>query len=582
MSMGSFGEGASPKLRKLRAGLDALGFNSDLVLLHHQARRIYGVPLYPGAGAYLCGLDKKTPDYVLRPDRYVDASERIGDFWRRRWLARRLEHEASWEALRASRSWQLSSQLSLPPSDPALPPVEPKPDRDKPWETEDAEELSFWRNLAQAGPTAISEGLNETDFSRLHLKTQLETLLLDRARKGSSIVLTGNAGDGKTHLARALKRQLGGEADGFDFVFDATAIMNRDEGVSPIVERWRKALQSGKPMMLAVNQYPLYLLRHALRTDLPEISTAIERQWSERLVYARNLTVPSGPERVILVDLSLRNPLVSNFAGAALEHMLMSPAVCRYAESGVDANFTSNHRGLINSDVRTRLLALFERVISAGGRSTVRELWILCARLLFGVTDEPETAGAESAWYSERLFAPDDRFPLTQLLRRYADPASVSHPHIDRDLETQDGTSAGEWCADGELPGLYPARLAMTSVNAHERDKYSARFTAMKRRYYFEHIDGGESSVFRLDDRSHADFHSLLRNSSEDTLHLQNLIESINRCYFPAAYGGMRAKLYLWIGHRLDEQPTTSYVANETMPYQRLCLTAPGTIFRFL
>ena len=579
---GVFGEGASPRLRKLRAGLVALGFNSELILLHHQERRIYCVPLFPGASAYLCGLEEKAPDYVLQPEQYVDASERIGDFWRRRWLARRLEHEASWEALRVSRSRLLSSDLSTPPSESASPSDELESRGDQSEAPDDADELRFWKNLAQAGPNAISEGLNEAHFLSLHLKTKLEDLLLDQARQDLSIVLTGNAGDGKTHLARALQRRLRSEADRFDFAFDATAIMNRDEGVLPIVKRWRNALRSGRSMILAVNQYPLYLLRQKLRSSLPKISREIERQWDERLVYSTNRTAHSSPARVILVDLSLRNPLAASFAGDALEHMLKSPALSRYAESGVDANFSWNYRRLIDSEIRRRLLALFERVISAGGRATVRELWILCARLLFGITDEPETAGAERAWYSERLFAPDVRFPLANLLRRYADPAGVTHPQVDRNLETQGGTSATDWRIDRELPEPVPARLAMANSPAHGRDKYLARFVAVKRRYYFEHVDGGESSVFKLDDRSHAEFHALLRNSFEDTLNLQNLIEAINRCYFPTEYEGMREKLYLWVGHRLDEQPTTSYVANEAVHRQRLQLRRPEptSVFR--
>jgi hypothetical protein len=38
----------------------------------------------------------------------------------------------------------------------------------------------------------------------------------------------------------------------------------------------------------------------------------------------------------------------------------------------------------------------------------------------------------------------------------------------------------------------------------------------------------------------------------------------------------MREKLYLWVGHRLDEQPTASYVANESIPRHRLQLRRPG------
>ena len=66
-----FGEGASPRMRKLRSGLDAIGFNANVTMVHHQGRRIYGVPLFPGAGAYLCGLGPDVPDYIRSPKSWL-------------------------------------------------------------------------------------------------------------------------------------------------------------------------------------------------------------------------------------------------------------------------------------------------------------------------------------------------------------------------------------------------------------------------------------------------------------------------------------------------------------------------------
>ena len=105
---GVFGEGASPRLRKLRAGLDEIGFDSDLIMLHHQGRRIYGAPLCARAGAYLCGLETEVPDYVRAPESFADATERIAEFWRTRWLSSRLAHSASWAALGETGPWMLS------------------------------------------------------------------------------------------------------------------------------------------------------------------------------------------------------------------------------------------------------------------------------------------------------------------------------------------------------------------------------------------------------------------------------------------------------------------------------------------
>lgn len=568
---GVFGEGASPRLRKLRAGLDAIGFDSDLTMLHHQGRRIYGTPLFAQAGAYLCGLETEVPDYVRAPKSCTDATERIAEFWRQRWLSSRLAHDASWAALGKTGPWLLSSimPLSEPPTPDSGDGGDPG-DRGGPG---GESRLEFWRRLAAAGSKAVSEGLTNAEFDALHIETALEEYLLDRLRHGLSIVLTGNAGDGKTHLAKALQRRLADDAERFEFAFDATAIMTNGEGVNPIIDRWRQARNAGKDMVLAINQYPLYMLRQRLPDALPEVSEQIERQWKVRLITSPGVDVPDA-DSLLLVDLSLRNPLFRDFAGRVLGKMLEDPAVRQYAQSGSDPNFSFNFNRLTDARVQARLFELFERVISSGRRTTVRELWILSARLLFGISAAEEAPGAAQAWYSERLFAPDGRLALSEALRSVADPASVSHPRIDRRLEDPQGTRAQEWLADAEAPDPLPSPVSALGPTSEARDRYRHRFIALKRRFYFEHMDGGDR-VFELDARPHARFHAILRDPGADAEHLRQLVGAINRCYFPHPFDGSRDKLCLWIGHRLDEQPTKSFVAGDYIPSERLRILRP-------
>ena len=573
-----FGEGASPRLRKLRSGLDAIGFNASLTMLHHQGRRIYGVPLFPGAAAYLCGFDPDVPDYIRSPEPYKDASERIAEFWRRRWLARRLEHYDSWTALGRTGPWLLSA--TIPDAPTAASPPEGDDDgggdgTEDDRRAADEAELDFWRSLARAGPNAVSEGLSDDDYAWLHLEMPLEDHLLDQARRGRSIVLTGNAGDGKTHLARTLQRRLGEDAARFVFEFDATAVMTNRDGVAPVVDTWRRAVNGGKGMVLAINQYPLHMLRPKLKSALPAISEAIERQWQSRL-QVESSDETSNPDDLLLVDLSLRNPLSQQFAKRVLNRMLESPAVRRHAASHADPNFSLNFRCLSHAEVQSRLFHLFRRVVSAGGRATIRELWILCARLLFGTASDGDIPGSHRAWYSDRLFEPDLRFPLTGALCRVADPAGVSHPQIDRCLEDPRGTRAVDWIVDGEPPDHPASPVAAVSAAAQDRERHQARFAARKRRFYFEHVDGGEARVFALDDRAHAQFHRMLQTESHDAEYRRDLIEAINRCYIPHDFDGMCDKLCLWIGHRLDEQPTKSFVASECIPLGRLALRRPA------
>jgi hypothetical protein len=86
-----FGEGTSPKLRKLKAGMRLIGFDPDRFLRHQQRRLIYAAPLTRSSRDWLLERTTALPDYLANPKAHVDASDRIADFWRTRWLANRLD-----------------------------------------------------------------------------------------------------------------------------------------------------------------------------------------------------------------------------------------------------------------------------------------------------------------------------------------------------------------------------------------------------------------------------------------------------------------------------------------------------------
>ena len=94
-----FGEGTSPKLRKVKMGLRRLGFDPDKLIQHRHHRLIYGAPLFPKARDWLQERVAELPGYVASPEGHEDATERIAAYWRRRWLASRLRHESSMAAL---------------------------------------------------------------------------------------------------------------------------------------------------------------------------------------------------------------------------------------------------------------------------------------------------------------------------------------------------------------------------------------------------------------------------------------------------------------------------------------------------
>lgn len=91
-----FGEGVSPKLRKVRAALDAVGLPAELLLRHGQSRLVYGLPLAENFRDVLLGSGK-APRYILPVRR--GTAQAIGRFWIERWLGNRIDRPHILEAV---------------------------------------------------------------------------------------------------------------------------------------------------------------------------------------------------------------------------------------------------------------------------------------------------------------------------------------------------------------------------------------------------------------------------------------------------------------------------------------------------
>lgn len=104
-----FGEGTSPRLRLIRAGLVSLGL-SEKFLKHHTQRIVYGIELASNSREYLNGFTNEI-DYLFPQDGEESVyTEQIIGFWRRRWLINRIQNKDICE--RVSRFTRESILLS--------------------------------------------------------------------------------------------------------------------------------------------------------------------------------------------------------------------------------------------------------------------------------------------------------------------------------------------------------------------------------------------------------------------------------------------------------------------------------------
>src|SRR5690606_7677194 len=84
--------GVSPKLRKLREGLDQQKFPTDALLQHGLARIVYGVPRARNLRENLLGMVEAL-DYIFERCDPSSATEANATGWMERWLSRRIESD---------------------------------------------------------------------------------------------------------------------------------------------------------------------------------------------------------------------------------------------------------------------------------------------------------------------------------------------------------------------------------------------------------------------------------------------------------------------------------------------------------
>lgn len=95
-----FGEGVSPRLRKVRLGLSALGWPSSELLKHGRERIVYGVKLVENLRDYSLGLDDE-PNYLVDPTTMDEAA--VAAWWFERWGKRRAEQDTVRASMRVHR-----------------------------------------------------------------------------------------------------------------------------------------------------------------------------------------------------------------------------------------------------------------------------------------------------------------------------------------------------------------------------------------------------------------------------------------------------------------------------------------------
>lgn len=482
-----FGEGQSPKMRKLRESFDALGLRRTNILHHASSRIIYGVPLASNCARFLLGIDDR-PNYVLSDD--PDNEERIAEFWRGRWLASRLDYAPALAS--TANSSPIAQRVSrlVPPTPHGTQadffdaPISIK-ERPMPEITKDDEKIAFLRNLYRK-ESAYSDEVGIGRLRELNVKTSLDEVIRKIVKAGGSVVITGNAGDGKTHTIRLLASSLK-EANA-EVIPDASEL-----SIDEVLASWLKARMEGRPFCIAINEGPLIELIREFRDAHPWLDDVR----NDLLNLVRYVPVEEKveenfrpePGKTVIIDLSLRRTLSPDLVKRIIAKLTDDTwyTSCAYCPNPATCPVAYNRKMLREPLVQERMVQLLSRVAQRGIRATFRQVLSFVSFLIFGGRTHDELhqdAGSEQNRYYWNAF--EGQGLIFESLEKGLDPLRQTSPKTD-DALWNGRIEPSEFLGSGIMP-VTPRNF--DAIDGTDPTAAAAGFAALKRRWFFEHPDG--------------------------------------------------------------------------------------------
>lgn len=266
------------------------------------------------------------------------------------------------------------------------------------------------------------------------LTDKIVKALQDRA----VVIICGNAGDGKSHLAqqalarlpnRTCQEVTGSSQVGSDtppetviFIRDASALLD-----NVIINSVQTAQAQGLPLLITINEGPLASLASLPGGQFFKIAKDV--------VHSRTQgqSVEDPPDTLI-INLAGRQLARSEFAIRALEMVLQNVTPCATCGKNKNCPRVKGAAMLRRSKhAKTRIPQLLQLLSGSGKHLTARDLWVFFIDLFFGHTCPTEASNQYvDGFFWMRLF--EDDTPLCRALGTAFDPIKIPMPSVDGSL----------------------------------------------------------------------------------------------------------------------------------------------------
>lgn len=534
-----FGEGASPKMRlmtmAIRELLETDESDTKEFSKHAMSRIVYGAELASNTMDYLLGYDN-APNYYFDTCDYAGETQKIIDFWLNRWVISRLNYTPIFDRIEAfdKVAFMVSSELERASDWKFVKLKEPDVMVNS---TEDKTGLDFIRNFYR-GSSGYADFTDYSFLSRVHVVTELDSAIIDAVNSGKDVVLTGNPGDGKTHIIRILQAQLDELATNPVIELDASTLTNAD-----IYRKWVSARTQKRPFVIAINAAVLLSLAKEYKQFLP-VTQATEQMINATVFH--NESIPDTD--VVVFDLSKREALESSVVRSVIKNMTKQEHFlqCNNCHFKDLCPAIRNVALLQDELFQSRLNVILMQVALQGHHATLRDLQAFVSYLLFGnrTCTQLTTTSSENKYDISTLIY-SGKGKLFDAIRSSFDPSKVSHPVWDEFL------LANTMAPDSWTQGFSVSPEAINPGNIE-------LFNLRKRQFYFFNKNG--SVLLDISDDTVTKFQRFLE--MDDKSIKKDLISKLN-----AFFGtqGKNSEVEIWASHRFNNAPRKILISTGKM-----------------
>lgn len=406
--------------------------------------------------------------------------------------------------------------------------------------------LDFVKKLYN-GKNCYSDHMSFDELNRVHIPSALEDIIIKLVQEKKIVFLTGNPGDGKTFIIKAIADRI--RNNGVYIETDLSQTSDYTEITNSIINCYKNE----KPAILAVNEYPFYQLCKCIQNAAPDIYNELFNIRREVIVYK----VPQvRMKKIAIIDLNERS-LLDRDRNLA-EHLLKQ--ICELLSNVEHKSriLSYNLKAVEDPIIRKQLLKLFDLASIGGEHFAIRDIlgafsFVLTACEIDEYKDMP---------YYEAIFEGNNA--LLKEIQNF-DPVYLSKPSLDEKI--WNGEMLDGWYID--VPGKWP--------NSNEFDDNvdgaMKLFQSIKRKYYFENINGRELAELQPAEISKC--MSLFINlESEGRAYTEKIVRGINKLFLPSSND--KRDLRIWTTHRYTMSNEAAVaVSSRFIPSSNLELLMP-------